>query len=858
VTVLPRANNSLPGEIRTQNKTNTGPIGVFSWADAWNVKNYPYYAAGDGTTDDTAAITAAINSNRALIFPEGTYKVHNNPDPLSFTNWTGSMHFEGNSHILCDNPHQGCFYFTGGSNQVLENLSYTYGATEPTDQCPDHAGAGNCWGWAFYGTQNTTLKNFTVNNGYGIGMLFIGGCAGTSMDPGSCGLVAEQDLHCVHPQVIGARITNTSRDGLNVQNCSNAVVSNVYAENNGDDSFGFQYSTDRWPDTGMTASNLNSYYSLGSCISDSQQNTVIDGFTCDHPSTGGLLISYPGFLLYPFSGSISNGAIRDVNFRTGGICNCGSRGIDFFNATDTAVFSNITIERTGGSGIIMETFMETPPIAPFVRFSNIDVSNTGYPMNADGAGHCFFFQAATTVVGQNLHGENCAGWGLAYDSITNAYASRITVVNADTDSVSYVGNHAMTFTNNTNVDASNLSIWDKQATATGYIFAESGTSGVAMIDGVQAYIQHGTYQFNVSAAAKFFNSIDRSTGTNYTNSMHSGYGGAPMGFSSAVTVTDPGAANLIAASTGPSSSSTAAIVVGNGSVHHQAAFGLFEGNPITSGTLKWSLGKFEDTSGTPDGLFLYDAKNAINNLLVDPNATACDVCGPGSRVQFQPSGGMFWIGLPYYPSNAAAITGGLVANDLYQDATGTVRIVGSPSVLPTFPFTSVMGDPTAIQTAFRVGIGMAPTGSLGLEVSTSAKIGTTFEAAGNATFDANATINGFLKLAGSGIGAGQPLFSDSLHNVFSDKVDVASSNNIKATGFSAGDFARWNGSAFDPRVLTESDVTSLVSDLASLASRITAIEGMLAGGIGAGGTTTVNTAVTPNIDFNHGLAVGAH
>lgn len=681
VTVLPKADNSAPGEILVQNKINSAPIGVFSWADAWNVKNYPYYCAGDGTTDDTTCITNAINSNRALIFPEGIYKVHNNPDPLSFTGWTGSIHFEGNAQILCDNPDQGCFLFTGGSNQVLEDVSYTYGATEPTDQCPDHGGMGNCWGWAFYGTQNTTVRNFNVNNGYGIGLLFIGGCAGVGM--AGCGTVPEPTLHCIHPQILGARITNISRDGLNIQNCSEAVVSSVYAENTGDDTFGFQYSTDRWQDTGMKADNLYSFYSLGGCISDSQQNTVISGFVCDHPSTGGLLISYPGFLLNPFSGTISNGVIRDVNFRTGGICNCGARGIDFFNAVDTAFFDNISIERTGGSGIIMETFMETPPIAPFVRFSNITVKDTGYPMNADGAGHCFFLQAATTVVSQNLHGENCAGWGLAYDSVTNAYSSGVTIANADTDSVSYVSNQAITFTNNTNVDVSNMSIWDTQSSATGYIFAESGTTGVATIDGIQAYIQHGTYQFNVSSAAKFWNSIDRSSGTNYSNSNYSGYGSAPLGFSSAIDVTDPGAANLVAAHSGSASTSTAAIVVGNGSIHHQAAFGLFEGNPNSGGTLKWSLGHFEDNNpSTPDGFFLFDGKNGLDTFFVDPNATACSACGgKTTRIQFQPSGGMFWAGLPFYSTNAAAITGGLLVNDMYQDRSGIVRIVAS-SVTP--------------------------------------------------------------------------------------------------------------------------------------------------------------------------------
>ena len=44
---------------------------------AWNVnvKDAPFYAKGDGTTDDTAAITAALTSGAAVVyFPRGTYK----------------------------------------------------------------------------------------------------------------------------------------------------------------------------------------------------------------------------------------------------------------------------------------------------------------------------------------------------------------------------------------------------------------------------------------------------------------------------------------------------------------------------------------------------------------------------------------------------------------------------------------------------------------------------------------------------------------------------------------------------------------------------------------------------------------
>lgn len=139
----------------------------------------------------------------------------------------------------------------------------------------------------------------------------------------------------------------------------------------------------------------------------------------------------------------------------------------------------------------------------------------------------------------------------------------------------------------------------------------------------------------------------------------------------------------------------------------------------------------------------------------------------------------------------------------------------------------VVGDPTAIETLFRVGINKAPGSGLDLDTSGAAnfggntKVSGTFESVGDATFD------GFVKLNGSGITPGEPLFSNSSKDIFSSKVDVANSSQVIASGFTAGDFPRWDGSEFAPRVLTESDVTNLVSDLASLSTRITAIENAL-------------------------------
>lgn len=75
---LPRratANEFLNGTgAVTATGSTTGRTLTDRFADVVNVKDFG--AVGDGVTDDTAAIQAAVNTNKTVYFPEGTYKTN--------------------------------------------------------------------------------------------------------------------------------------------------------------------------------------------------------------------------------------------------------------------------------------------------------------------------------------------------------------------------------------------------------------------------------------------------------------------------------------------------------------------------------------------------------------------------------------------------------------------------------------------------------------------------------------------------------------------------------------------------------------------------------------------------------------
>jgi hypothetical protein len=119
------------------------------FADVMSVKDYG--AIGDGVADDTAAIQAALNDNKGVVFPSGTYAIS-----TQITIRLGStITFDSDSELKLTAPffHAVSFVYDGDYNQTrVENLSI---------DCNNQSGAN---GLGVGGSGTGDIKNVQINN----------------------------------------------------------------------------------------------------------------------------------------------------------------------------------------------------------------------------------------------------------------------------------------------------------------------------------------------------------------------------------------------------------------------------------------------------------------------------------------------------------------------------------------------------------------------------------------------------------------------------------------------------------------------------------------------------------------------
>ena len=170
-------------------------------------------AVGDGVTDDTAAIQAAINSGKSVFFPEGTYRANNLTQSTNFQRLYGF----GNAAIVKNAS--GILLSASGNWLMCEGLKFD-GSSVFTGDCVKTTGA------------NCVFTNCSIWTKYGFGLLAendgtrITGTSDVyfSEDPaGSAICLGNTSVFTNYHQIIGIT-TSTSPNGILLRLCSGSLT----------------------------------------------------------------------------------------------------------------------------------------------------------------------------------------------------------------------------------------------------------------------------------------------------------------------------------------------------------------------------------------------------------------------------------------------------------------------------------------------------------------------------------------------------------------------------------------------------------------------------------------------------------
>jgi len=191
-----------------------------------------YGAKGDGTSEDTNAIQAAISSGNSVYFPAGVYKVSGTLTLSSNHMYVGAS--RGSSIIKFTSQDQTIIEGGNSSNVAIKSLSILGNAQTPTSNLGIHFGSGSTRnviddveveymfniGIQVAGTQNTISNSFVENCRYGIS---IGGDQHT----------IKNNYVSNHYSTVGTGAGSLYWDGIVSEGLTNSLIEGNTAEDNG-------------------------------------------------------------------------------------------------------------------------------------------------------------------------------------------------------------------------------------------------------------------------------------------------------------------------------------------------------------------------------------------------------------------------------------------------------------------------------------------------------------------------------------------------------------------------------------------------------------------------------------------------
>jgi parallel beta-helix repeat protein len=180
-------------------------------ATVYNVKNAPYNATGDGSTNDTTAIQSAINAcgttGGTVFFPAGTYMVNGDGHtPLVVPDNINIKIDPAATVKVITNDYDSyiCFTVVGKTNVTF------YGGGTILGERNTHTGIGGEWGFGINitGSNNIVVENLSVKDFWGDGCYV-----------GSNGTIQCKNIFFYHVYT-----TNNRRQGFTIESCEDNVV----------------------------------------------------------------------------------------------------------------------------------------------------------------------------------------------------------------------------------------------------------------------------------------------------------------------------------------------------------------------------------------------------------------------------------------------------------------------------------------------------------------------------------------------------------------------------------------------------------------------------------------------------------
>jgi hypothetical protein len=350
-------------------------------------------AHADGT--DSVATTAAFQKAFAsdpeaeITVPPGSYLIDNADGPLTITNFSGRLVFQGNAKLIFTTNTNGGLLFVGGSGAIITGLRATYATPPSVRKSPNEE-------LKFSRTSDTILTDTVVENSPAAGILFYGS---------------------TNPSVTNATVLNSLADGLNFSNCQDARVTHLLTYNTGDDGLAFVNYDDSPNLVGGVAEDIviNNSKARGIAIAG-QSNVTVNGFHIQNTSSSGLLVAKDtaNHSRIPSRVLIANGDIFNAGTLEPLVGN--QYGIEF-NSQGSVTFRNIAVFRSGNSGL-----SGTAPNGT-VTVNNVSVNS---PLRGLGF---LFFRTQVVEVTESI-ADNTPSYGLLSLESNKVTVTGLTVMNA--------------------------------------------------------------------------------------------------------------------------------------------------------------------------------------------------------------------------------------------------------------------------------------------------------------------------------------------------------------------------------------------------------------------------------------------